>query len=48
MIILKLGGSIITKKEAKEPTIDYENLNRITREIASSSTDKLVIVHGAG
>ncbi|MBI5681241.1 MAG: isopentenyl phosphate kinase family protein [Methanobacterium sp.] len=48
MIILKLGGSIITKKEAKEPTIDYENLNRIAREIASSSIDKLIIVHGAG
>ncbi len=48
MIILKLGGSVITKKEAKEPTIDYDNLNRIAGEIASSSFDKLIIVHGAG
>ena len=48
MIILKLGGSVITKKEAKEPTIDYDNLNRISSEIASSSFDKLIIVHGAG
>jgi isopentenyl phosphate kinase len=48
LIILKLGGSVITKKEAKEPTIDYDNLNRISSEIASSSFDKLIIVHGAG
>ncbi|MDI6723287.1 MAG: isopentenyl phosphate kinase [Methanobacterium sp.] len=48
MIILKLGGSVITKKGAKEPTIDYDNLNRISAEIASSSFDKLIIVHGAG
>ncbi len=48
MIILKLGGSVITKKEAKEPTIDYNNLDRISAEIASSSLDKLIIVHGAG
>ena len=48
MIILKLGGSIITKKDAKSPTVNYENLNRISAEIASSSFDKLIIVHGAG
>jgi isopentenyl phosphate kinase len=48
LIILKLGGSVITKKEAKEPTINYDNLNRIAGEIASSSFDKLIIVHGAG
>ena len=48
MIILKLGGSVITKKEAKEPIIDYSNLNRISLEIASSSFDKLIIIHGAG
>ncbi|MGZ7047104.1 MAG: isopentenyl phosphate kinase [Methanobacterium sp.] len=48
MIILKLGGSVITKKEATEPTIDYENLNRISAEIASSTSDRLIIIHGAG
>ena len=48
MIILKLGGSVITKKSSKEPTIHYDNLNRISKEIASSSFDKLIIVHGAG
>lgn len=48
MIILKLGGSVITKKDAKEPSIDKNNLNRIAEEIASSSFHKLIIVHGAG
>jgi len=48
LIILKLGGSVITKKEAKKPTLDHDNLDRITKEIASSSFDKLIIVHGAG
>jgi isopentenyl phosphate kinase len=48
LIILKLGGSIITKKEAKEPLIDHDNLDRISQEIADSSFGKLIIVHGAG
>ncbi|HEX3012941.1 MAG TPA: isopentenyl phosphate kinase [Methanobacterium sp.] len=48
MIILKLGGSVITKKAAEEPLIDHDNLSRISGEIADSSFDKLIIVHGAG
>ncbi len=47
-MILKLGGSVITKKEAEEPSVNYENLNRIAKEIANSSYEKLIIVHGAG
>lgn len=47
MIILKIGGSAITVKDANEPTIDEENLDRIAEEI-SSYNDDLVIVHGAG
>lgn len=48
MIILKLGGSVITKKEAKEPILNHDNLDRISAEIAGSLSDKLIIVHGAG
>ncbi len=48
MKILKLGGSVITKKEAEEPSIHYENLKRISYEIAESAADPLIIVHGAG
>lgn len=57
MIILKIGGSIITEKDSKEPKVDYKNLNRICNEIKESFSteninadlmDGLVIVHGAG
>lgn len=48
MIILKLGGSVITRKNASEPTLDAENLTRICTEISNSSYEKLIIVHGAG
>jgi len=48
LIILKLGGSVITKKEAQRPTLDHENLKRIAGEISESLPSSLIIVHGAG
>jgi len=57
MIILKIGGSILTEKDSAEPKVDYKNLNRIAEEIRQSLyaeeisndlIDGLVIVHGAG
>lgn len=48
MIILKLGGSVITKKEAQKPTLDHKNLKRIAKEISDSLPSSLIIVHGAG
>ena len=51
MIILKIGGSILTKKDSVESEIDEGNLKRIASEIKSSidnSKKDLVIVHGAG
>ena len=36
MIILKIGGSILTEKDSAEPKVDYENLNRIAEEIRES------------
>lgn len=47
MIILKLGGSALTIKNADKPTIDEENLNRIAKEISKYNQD-MIIVHGAG
>ena len=44
MIILKIGGSAITKKDAQEPTIDEVNLDRIAQEV-SAYNDDMVIVH---
>lgn len=51
MIILKLGGSILTKKNSTESEIDEINLKRISNEIKrflDGSDEELVIVHGAG
>ena len=51
MIILKIGGSILTNKDAPESEVDSDSLKRIAREIKSSldnSSKELIIVHGAG
>ena len=47
MMIIKLGGSALTIKDATEPTIDEVNLDRIAEELSYYSDD-MVIVHGAG
>lgn len=52
LVILKIGGSVITKKDSvSRPRKD--EIDRISKEIASyvtenEVTDKLVLVHGAG
>lgn len=57
MIILKIGGSIITDKDSNVPKVNYDNLNRICDEIKDSFKaenihsqleDGLILVHGAG
>ena len=51
LIILKIGGSILTNKDDFECSINSDNLKRIASEIKSSivnSNKKLIIVHGAG
>ncbi len=47
MIVLKLGGSVITFKE-KAMAADEENLKRLAGEIASSRARGLIVVHGGG
>ena len=47
MIILKLGGSALTIKDADKPTIDDVNLDRIATEV-SYYNQEMIIVHGAG
>lgn len=46
MILIKLGGSVITDKSAYK-TFNLEQTSRLCREIAESGRDVL-IVHGAG
>jgi isopentenyl phosphate kinase len=48
MIVLKLGGSVITRKDKPTPTLHRDNLERISREIKESGVEELLIVHGAG
>ncbi|MFH0860494.1 MAG: isopentenyl phosphate kinase [Candidatus Altiarchaeota archaeon] len=50
-VVLKLGGSVITKKSQDKLEINKKNLGRLSSEIASALNEKrtrLVIVHGAG
>jgi isopentenyl phosphate kinase len=49
--ILKLGGSVITKKDEEKAEINGKVLERIAREIAEAKKKdnlRLMIVHGAG
>jgi len=51
LIILKIGGSVITDKFSKTPKVSPENLKRISEEIASvydKESISLIIIHGAG
>ncbi len=47
MILLKIGGSVITDK-ARETTIKDANLSMVTQQIANARGSKLILVHGAG
>jgi len=47
LIILKLGGSVITKKE-KVLTPRLEVIKRLAREIAEAKISPLLIIHGGG
>ena len=51
MIILKIGGSILTNKNSTKSEVDASSLKRIASEIKASmdiSPKQLIIVHGAG
>ena len=51
VILLKIGGSLITDKAAKQPKVNKKNLSRISKEIAQGFNPEkqiLVIIHGAG
>ena len=51
LMLLKLGGSLITKKNSKEPVIDDKNIERIAIEVKNGlDQDKndLILIHGAG
>lgn len=47
MILLKIGGSVITDK-AREATIKKTAISEVARQIANSRITNLVLIHGAG
>jgi len=47
LILMKLGGSLITDKESQTPKCRKKNIHKIA-EIISKSNKKIIIVHGAG
>ncbi len=47
LTVLKLGGSVITKKDKLKTPI-LPAIQRLTEEIANASTGRLIIVHGGG
>lgn len=51
LIILKIGGSVITDKQSEEPKVNFENLDRVAKEIAEGYNPEkmqLILIHGAG
>ncbi len=51
LVVLKLGGSVITRKDEELKEVDAETLERISREIRDVLDERkfnLVVVHGAG
>ena len=51
LIILKIGGSVITDKFSKEPKVNKKVLKRVSKEIASAydrNKMSLILLHGAG
>ena len=51
LIIIKLGGSLITEKNKDTPAINYTNLKRLAKEVGEAYKEgnfALVFVHGAG
>ncbi len=50
LLIIKLGGSVITRKDSEEPEVNLSVLRRLSREIGEwySPGKRVIIVHGAG
>jgi len=51
LIILKIGGSVITDKFSEKPRVNFENLKRISKEMTSvydSRKMSLILIHGVG
>ncbi len=52
LTVIKLGGSVITRKKARVPTLNRELTDRLCREIARAASNRpgarYLVAHGAG
>lgn len=52
LIVVKVGGSVITQKASNIPTVDFNNLESVVEQLAAYSRDnektKIVFIHGVG
>ena len=51
LIIIKVGGCLITDKSSSEPKVNYNNLNRIAIELSRAYKElgcSMIVIHGAG
>ncbi len=46
LVIIKLGGSVITRKKQSPPTTDRRNLSRIAKELQQDLRQKLIVLGG--
>jgi isopentenyl phosphate kinase len=47
LIIIKIGGSVITRKEKNKPEVNFKNLRRVVNEL-SVLKQKFILIHGVG
>lgn len=47
LIILKIGGSVITYKNKTRPEVNFKNLKKITDQLITLNK-KFILIHGAG
>jgi len=48
LTILKIGGSIITRKNSDKPEVNFAELDRVCSEVKEGLSGPLVLIHGAG
>ena len=47
IVLVKLGGSLLTEKKSQTPKIRENNIKKIS-EIISKINKKIILIHGAG
>lgn len=51
LIVIKIGGSVVTQKESNTPSVDFGNLELVAEQLAAlkkAGSPRYVLIHGAG